>query len=105
MITKLTARSIFHCYVEIEQSNLMIEELKKALNEKGEFEIKDTWGNTRGLELHLPTSMTGATIKRVPFKLALDIIQNHIVEQGKELERLKHICRLQLMPTTEPIQP
>lgn len=96
MITQEVALLIFNAYREIQQGTKMIEELKNSLNEKGEFEIKDNWGNTRGLELHLPTSMSGATIKRVPFELALKVIQTHIEEQKKELERLKEVCKIQL---------
>ena len=96
MITKEIARLVHNCYTEIEEANRMVKELKEALNEKGEYEIRDNWGNARGLELHLPTSMSGATIKRVPFQLALDVITNHITEQEKELERLKGVCKMQL---------
>lgn len=96
MITKEIARLVHNCYTEIEQANKMIKELKEALNENGEYEIKDNWGDTRSLELHLPTSMSGTTIKRVPFDLALDVITNHIQEQEKELERLKGVCKMQL---------
>lgn len=96
MITKEIARLIFNAYTEIEEGEKMIDELKKSLNEKGEFEIYDNWGNTRGLELHLPTSMSGAKIRRVPFQLALDVIQHHIQAQQKELNRLKAVCRVQL---------
>jgi hypothetical protein len=96
MITKEIAKMIYLAYIEIEQAEKMVIELKAALNEKGEFEIKDNWGQTRGLELHLPTSMSGATIKRVPFKLALDVIENHVQDQHKELERLKEVCKIQL---------
>lgn len=96
MITKDVARLIHNAYTEIEEGTKMIEELKKSLNEKGEFIIRDNWGNTRGLELHLPTSMSGATIKRVPFELALTVIENHIQGQQKELERLKEVCKIQL---------
>jgi hypothetical protein len=96
MITKEIAKLVYLAYTEIEEGSKMIEELKKSLNEKGEFEITDNWGNVRGLELHLPTSMSGAKIKRVPFQLALDVIQHHIEDQRKELERLKDVCRIQL---------
>ena len=96
MVTKETARLIHNCYTEIEEAGKMIVELKKALNEKGEFEFKDNWGNSRGLELHIPTSMSGHSIKRVPFQLALDVIQLHVEAQEKELERLKQVCRVQL---------
>lgn len=96
MITQEVAKLIYLAYREIEEGTKMIEELKKALNEKGEFEIKDNWGNTRGLELHLPTSMSGATIKRVPFHIALDVITEHIENQKEELIRLKEVCRIQL---------
>ena len=96
MITKEVARQIYCCYNEIEQAIKMREELKKALNENGEFKISDNWGNTRGLELHIPTSMSGATIKMVPFKLALEVIKEHIIRQEQELDRLKDVCKIQL---------
>jgi hypothetical protein len=96
MITQEVALLIFNCYREISEGNKMIVELKKSLNDKGEFEIRDNWGNTRGLELHLPTSMSGATIKRLPFELALNVIEKHIEAQHCELERLKEVCRIQL---------
>jgi hypothetical protein len=96
MITKDVARLVYNCYNEIEQADKMISELKNSLNEKGEFEIKDNWGNSRGLELHVPTSMSGATIRRVPFELALTIIEKHVENQHKELERLKEVCKIQL---------
>lgn len=96
MITKEVASLIFIAYREIEEGTKMIEELKKSINEKGDFEITDNWGNTRGLELHIPTSMSSAKIKRSPFHIALDVIQEHIENQKKELERLKEVCRIQL---------
>lgn len=97
MITKEIAIRIANCYNEIEQGNGMIEELKKKLNEKGELEIKDNWGNSKGLELRIPIdNSSGYQIKRVPFKLCLDVIQEHLKSQTEELERLKEVCRVQL---------
>lgn len=96
MITKEIARLIHNCYTEIEQGEKMIIELKKSLNEKGEFELKDSWGQSKGLELHIPISSSGFSIKNVPFQLALDVIQSHTEAQQKELERLKEVCRVQL---------
>ena len=96
MITKDIARLIHNAYTEIEQGLKMIEELKKSINDKGEFEIKDSWGHARTLELHIPTSSSGASIKRVPFELALNVINQHIEAQHKELDRLKEVCKIQL---------
>ena len=96
MITKSTARLIHDCYTEIENGEKMIIELQTAINDKGEFEFTDDWGGSRGLELHIPTSMSGTKIKRVPFQLALDVIQSHIEAQKTELARLKEVCRIQL---------
>lgn len=45
MITKDIAKLIYLAYVEIEEANKMVEELKKSINEKGEFEIYDNWGD------------------------------------------------------------
>jgi hypothetical protein len=96
MITKDIARLIHNAYVEIEQGELMIIQLKESINEKGEFNIQDRWGDKRGLELHIPTSDSGAKIRRVPIELALNIIEKHIEAQHRELERLKEVCKIQL---------
>ena len=96
MITKDIARLIFNCYVEIESGEKMIEELKTKLNEKGELELKDNWGNSRGLKLRIPNEGTSYSIKQVPFHLALHVITEHIENQKKELSRLKEVCRVQL---------
>lgn len=96
MITKDISRLIYNCYSEIENGNKMIEELKSKLNEKGEFELKDSWGNTAGLELRIPIGSGSWSIHSVPFHLALDVIKEHIANQEKELERLKSVCKIQL---------
>ena len=96
MITKDIARLIHNCYTEIEQGEKMIIELKRSLNDKGEFELKDSWGNSAGLELRIPTGISSCSIKSVPFQLALDVIRLHIDNQQKELERLREVCRIQL---------
>ena len=96
MITQEIARQIFNCHQEIKNGKAMIEELKKKLDENGEFKLKDTWGNERGLELRIPSSDTSYSIKQVPFHLALDVIQEHIANQEKELLRLREVCRIQL---------
>jgi len=98
MITKDVARLIFNCYSEIENGEKMIEELKNSINEKGEFELKDYWGDSRGLELHIPNKDAGSySVKRVPFKVGIETIQTHIDNQKKELERLKTVCATQLL--------
>lgn len=97
MVTKDIARLIYNCYSEIENGNKMIEELKKRLNDKGELELKDHWGNTAGLELRIPNERgSGWSIHSVPFHLALDVIKDHIANQEKELVRLREVCRVQL---------
>lgn len=97
MITKDIARLIYNCYQEIENGNKMIEELKKRLNNNGELELKNRWGETAGLELHIPSERADSwSIHRVPFHIALDVIKEHISNQEKELIRLKEVCLLQL---------
>ena len=96
MITKDIARLIYNCYSEIESGEKMIEELKARLNENGELELKDNWGNSKGLELRIPNDGGSYSIKQVPFHLALDVIVEHIENQKKELSRLKDVCRVQL---------
>lgn len=97
MITKEIARLIYNCYSEIENSEKMIKELKKRINDKGELELKDSWsGQKQSLELRIPHETGSYGIHQVPFHLALDVIKEHIQNQNKELERLKEVCRVQM---------
>lgn len=97
MITKEVARKIHNCYTEIESGEKMIEELKKAIDENGDFVLVDSWGERkRFLELHVPSKSGGHSIKQLPMTLGIDAIKNHIEKQKNELERLKDVCRVQL---------
>jgi len=98
MITKDTARLIYNCYSEIESGQKMIKELKKAITENGDFVLVDSWGERkRFLELHIPSKSGGHSIKQLPMDLAITAIERHIVAQEKELERLKDVCKVQLL--------
>ena len=97
MITKDIARLIYNCYSEIENGEKMIEELKKAIDENGDFLMVDSWGERkRFLELHIPTK-NGHNIKQLPMQLGIDAILIHIEEKRKELEKLKTTCKTQLL--------
>ena len=96
MITKEIAALIFNCYHEIDQASKMVEELKARLNDKGQLELKDSWGHPKGLELHIPNPTGSYSIKRLPFDIALTVIERHVEDQQKELERLKEVCKVQL---------
>ena len=98
MITKDIARLIYNCYSEIENGEKMIEELKKAIDENGDFILVDSWGEKkRFLELHIPSKGGGCSIKQLPMQLGIDAILSHIEAQKKELERLKLTCKTQLL--------
>lgn len=99
MITKEVAAKIYHCYNQIEQGEKMIDELKKSINEQGEFELSEDWtGQKRGLELHIPSGRGGGSysIKRVPLEVGLNTIKIHIEDSKKELDQLKTLCETQL---------
>ena len=102
MITKDIARLIYNCYSEIENGSKMIDELKKSINENGDFVLAETWTGQQKkfLELHIPCRGAGSgsySVKQLPFQLAIDAIIAHIEAQNKELERLKEVCRVQLL--------
>lgn len=98
MITKDVARLIFNCYTEIESGEKMIEELKKAIDENGDFVLTDSWGQSkRFLELHIPSKIGGHSIKQLPMQLGIDAILSHIETKKKELEKLKLTCKTQLL--------
>ena len=98
MITKEIAGLIYNCYSEIESGEKMIEELKKAIDENGNFILVDSWGERkRFLELHIPSKSGSYSIKQMPMQLGIDAILNHIEAQKKELERLKLTCKTQLL--------
>jgi hypothetical protein len=102
MISKNTARLVYNAYSEIESAEKMLLEMREKLNDEGEFELKDMWGNSSGLELRIPTSQSSHTIKRVPFDLAVKVIKQHIVLQNQELERLETVCEVELTGITSP---
>jgi len=98
MITKDVARLIYNCYSEIENSEKMIETMKNAINEKGEFELKDDWNNSKHLTLSIPHKDAGSySIYQLPHELALSALVHHINKNKNELERLKTICKTQLL--------
>ena len=98
MITKDIARLVYNCYSEIENSEKMIETMKEAINEKGEFELKDSWNNSKYLSLNKKKKDSGSySVRELPHQLAVDCLVSHIEKQKKELERLKTVCKNQLM--------
>lgn len=98
MITKDIARLIYNCYSEIESGEKMIEELKKAIDENGDFVLTDGWGEKkRFLELHIPSKGSGYHVKQVPIQLGIDAILAHIETKKQELEKLKTTCKAQLL--------
>ncbi len=99
MITKDVARLIYNCYSEIENAEKMIETMKDAINEKGEFELKDNWSGSKFLSLHIPIKGGAGSysVRQLPYDLALDALAAHIDKQKTELERLKTVCKTQLM--------
>lgn len=98
MITKDIARLIYNCYSEIENGEKMIEELKKAIDENGDFILTDRWGERkRFLELHIPCKNGAYSIKQLPMQLGIDAVLSHIEERKKQLEKLKLTCKTQLL--------
>jgi len=98
MITKDVARLIYNCYSEIESGEKMIEELKNAIDQNGDFVLTDGWGETkRFLELHIPSKSGGHSIKQLPMQLGIDSILAHIESKKQELEKLKLTCKTQLL--------
>lgn len=98
MITKDIARLIYNCYSEIDNAEKMIETMKDAINEKGEFELKDEWRNSKHLTLSIPRKDSGSySIYQLPHELAVDALVAHIDKNKKELERLKTVCKTQLL--------
>lgn len=98
MITKEVSRLIYNCYSEIESGEKMIEELKKAIDENGDFVLTDSWGERkRFLELHIPVKSGGCSIKQLPMQLGIDAIISHIEDKKKQLEKLKLTCKTQLL--------
>lgn len=97
MITKDIARLIYNCYSEIENSEKMIETMKDAINEKGEFELEDDWRGSKYLTLQIPTNGSGSySVHQLPHQLALDALMHHIDNNKKKLEELRTVCRTQL---------
>jgi hypothetical protein len=96
MITKKTAYEIWIAFDEIDTSRALIEKLTASLKEGEPFNLRDTFGRPRGLELGVPTSNAGHRLFDVAPALAKAIIEAHVAGKEAELRALAEKARAEL---------
>lgn len=84
MITKETATDIAMTYREIEVAEKLLADVKNTMENSpfGEkSDLRDVFGRQHdGLELGVPSGETGKRLFRLPYKLAVPVIQAHIAD-------------------------
>jgi hypothetical protein len=85
MISKTTAYEIWLAYDEIEKGRALAEKMRMSLKEGEPFNLRDSFGRPRGLQLGVPTSETGHRLFDVAPALALAVIEAHIAGKQAEL--------------------
>ncbi len=96
MISKETARKIFNCHGEIEKSNGLISAMKEAIKEEGTTDLKDNFGDRRGLQLGIPSGQSGHTLYNVPVEISIKVIEAHIEQKERQLKELMAIATIEL---------
>lgn len=91
MIKQETAREIFACNVEIENSIKMLESVKKNMeSNNGELSYPSGWDGTSKTycELGVPTGAGSFRIYRLNGEQAIKAIQSHIHDMNERLKVL-----------------
>jgi hypothetical protein len=102
MITQETAARIWNCHREIQASEQLLEDMKKAQAEaspdqdKNAPRLKDCFGQKRHLELGVPSGPDSRRIFRVAPKLANSVIASHIASMQAELVEANEQARIEL---------
>lgn len=96
MISKETCYKIWNAWNEIEKSEILITDMKKAYKETGSTDLDDSFGRPQGITLGVPSGHDSHRIFGVPLDLSVKIIEAHIENQKKKLEELKAIATIEL---------
>ena len=84
MITKKHAHDLWHCHNEIEKAEKLKADMLEALYKYNSLELKNAFGERQGLQLGIPMSESSQRLLNVSPKIALQILEQYIIEQ-KEL--------------------
>lgn len=92
MITKETATDIAMTYREIEVAEKLLADVKETMEQSPfgkKADLRDVFGRQHAaLELGVPSGDTSKRLFRLPYKLAVPVIQAHIAEAKARLEAL-----------------
>ena len=77
-----TAKAIAYAYRDIEAAEVMIADVKKAIENHREPDFRDAFGRPqRGLQLGVPSGESSHRVFNVQWEMALPILQAHIAKQ------------------------
>lgn len=99
MITVETATQIALAHREIETGQKLLEDVKEVVQRRGEInrDLRDVFGrNHDALELGVPSGDTSKRLFRVPYELAVPVIEAHILSCRSRLAALNEKARLEL---------
>lgn len=105
MITKETAVRIANTYVELENSQKLIDDMGKVLEQDKDKQypnLYNAFGERKGLQLGVPSGEIGHRLFDVSADLAVQVIQRHIEKKQARLRELMAIAFIELTAKTAP---
>lgn len=98
MISQKTATDIAVLYKDIEASEKLLDEVKKAIDRSEEVDIRDVFGRrVRTLELGVHASENSRRIFYVPHELAIPVIEATIASHRARLKALNEKAKAELL--------
>ena len=97
MITAQTATDIAVAYREIEIAEKLLADVRAAMDRFEQVDIRDAFGRPqRSLELGIPSGGTSTRLLRVPYELAVPVIEANIAHQKSCIKTLNQNARFEL---------
>lgn len=93
MITKQTAYDIWCAYDEITKAQKLLKSAEDALKESQPFNLRDSFGRPRSLQLGVPSGESSHRLFDVHPALAEAVIRAHIAEKQERLIALNELAK------------
>lgn len=96
ILSKELASRIWLAHQEIENATKLRDDMKSAIEKGRDPNPRDGFGRRRNLELGVPSGDSSQRCFNVDPKLAIHVIEAHIVNQQKELADASIAARIEL---------
>lgn len=96
-ISKQTATDIAMAYREVEVAESLLADVRGVLGRSPAADIRDAFGRPQsGLELGVPSGDSSKRLFRLPYTLAVPVIEAHIANQRAIISALTEKARIEM---------